>query len=186
MSIFSRPAPEPICSPLLLGAPPVLRWFALYTMPHREVRIRSLLDTGQIESFLPTFDVEKVWKNRRRVKTQRLLFPSYLFIRIGRHQRSIVLSCPGAVRILGSIHTPLPIPDPEIEFLKSQSCNRKLEPCLDMVIGKRVRIRSGAMKGLVGTLVENGGSFRFVLTVAAIHQHAAIEIEPDEVEFLPN
>lgn len=155
-------------------------------MPQSENSIRRLLDIRQIESFFPSYEVQKVWKNRQRVKTQRPLFPSYLFVRIGNHQRSIVLTSPGALRILGNTHTPLPIPDREIEFLQSQSSNRKIEPWLDMAIGKRVRIRSGAMEGLEGTLVEKRNTFRFVLTVAMINQHAAIEIDPQDLELVRN
>jgi len=155
-------------------------------MPQSENSVRRRLDTRQIESFLPTYETQKIWRNHQRVKTQRPLFPSYLFIRIGNHQRSIVLSSPGALRIIGNTHTALPISDREIEFLKSQSDKRNVEPWLDMVIGKRVRIRSGPMEGLEGTLVEKRNTFRFVLTVAMINHHAAIEIAPEELELALN
>lgn len=159
-----------------------LRWFALYTMPQSEQSVRRILDIRQIESFVPTYEVQKVWKNRQRVKTQRPLFPSYVFVRIGDGQRSTVLNAPGALRIVGNSRTPLPVPDREIEFLRSESVHGKLEPYLDLVIGKRVRIRSGPMEGLEGTLVEKRNSLRFVLTVAMINQHAAVEMQADELE----
>ena len=186
MSSLSHPASEQICTPPLHSTPsqPALRWFALYTMPQSENAIRRLLDSRKIESLFPTYEVQKFWKNRQRVRTLRPLFPSYLFVRIDNRQRSIVLSCPGVLRIIGNLRAPFSIPDREIEFLQSQSGNRKIEPWLDMAIGKRVRIHSGPMQGLEGTLVEKGNSFRFILTVAVINQHAAIGIEPEEVEIL--
>lgn len=188
MSSHLQSSADLTCTSPILIAPqqPAPRWFALYTMPQSENSIRRLLDIRQIESFFPTYEVQKIWKNRQRVKTLRPLFPSYLFVRIGNHQRGIVLSAPGALRIIGNTHTPLPIPDREIEFLQSQSANRKIEPYLDMVIGKRVRIRSGPMEGLEGTLVEKRNSFRFVLTVAMINQHAAIEVSPEDLELVRN
>jgi transcription antitermination factor NusG len=188
MSSLAQPVLNPVCGPPLLceRSQQPLGWFALYTMPQSENSIRRILDIRRIESFAPTYEVQKIWKNRQRVKTQRPLFPSYLFVRIGPHQRSVVLSSPGALRIIGNTHTPLPIPDREIEFLKTQSGSRKVEPWLDMVIGKRVRVRSGPMEGLEGTLVEKRNSFRFVLTVAMINQHAAIEIAPEELELVRN
>jgi hypothetical protein len=42
------------------------------------------------------------------------------------------------------------------------------------------------MEGLEGTLVEKRNTFRFVLTVAMINQHAAIEIAPEELELVRN
>lgn len=159
-----------------------LHWFAIYTMPQSEQSVRRMLDIRQIESFLPTYEVHRVWKNRQRVKTQRPLFPSYLFVRINKNQRGIVLSSPGALRIIGNGRTHLPIPDREIHFLQSESARKRIEPWLDLVIGKRVRIRRGPMEGLEGTLVEQRNSLRFVLTVAMINQHAAIEMDASELE----
>ena len=96
-------------------------WFALYTMPQNEQSVRRMLDIRQIESFLPTYEVQRVWKNRQRVKSQRPLFPSYLFVRINSHQRGTVLSAPGAVRFVGNGRSVLPIPDREIEILRKVS-----------------------------------------------------------------
>lgn len=163
-----------------------LSWFALYTMPQGEQSVRRILDIRQIESFVPTYEVQRVWKNRQRVTVQRPLFPSYVFVRIGQGQRSTVLNSPGALRIVGNSRTPLPIPDREVEFLRSETCRGRLEPYLDLVIGKRVRIRSGPMEGLEGTLVEKRNSLRFVLTVAMINQHAAVEMPADELEAVRN
>jgi transcription antitermination factor NusG len=169
-----------------LSSGQIFCWFALYTMPQSERSVRRMLDIRQIESFLPTYEVQKVWKNRQRVKTQRPLFPSYIFVHINNHQRSTVLSSPGALRIVGNSQTPLPIPDREIEFLRSEFNKRNIEPYLDLVIGKKVRIRSGPMEGLEGTLVEKRNSLRFVLTVAMINQHAAIELSANELELVRN
>ena len=180
----SAPTVPFIQLPSFLPPEQTLRWFALYTMPQSEHSVRRLLDIRQIESFLPTYEVQRVWKNRQRVKTQRPLFPSYIFVHIGNHQRSAALSSPGALRIIGNSHTPLPIPDREIEFLRSQSSKRNIEPYLDLVIGKKARIRSGPMEGLVGTLVEKRNSLRFVLTVAMINQHAAIEMSAADLEIV--
>jgi len=158
------------------------RWFALYTMPKSEQSVRRVLDIRQIESFCPTFEVQKVWRNRQRVKIQRPLFPSYLFIRIVPRQRSLVLSTPNALRIVGDRRGPSSIPDQEIEFLRSDLCRRRGEPYRDLVIGTRVRICSGPMEGLEGTLVQKRNSLRFVLTVAMINQHAAVEVRAEELE----
>jgi len=164
----------------------VHQWFALYTMPQSEQNIRRLLDLRGIESFVPTFEVQRVWRNRQRVKTMRPLFPSYVFVHITNRQRGTVLSSPGALRIIGNSHASLPIPDREIEFLRSETSKRKIEPYLDLIIGNRVRIRSGPMEGLEGVLVEKRNSLRFVLTVAMINQHAAIEMNADELEMIRN
>ena len=161
-----------------------LRWFALYTMPQSEQAVRRLLDIKQIECFLPTYETEKVWKNRQRVKLNRPLFPSYVFVHIHSLQRGSVLGAPGALRILGNGHGPLPIPDREIEFLRSRG--QRIEPYPEFALGEKVRIRSGPMLGLEGTLVQKRNSLRFVLTVAMINQNAAVQVQGDELEAIRN
>jgi hypothetical protein len=45
-----------------------------------------------------------------------------------------------------------------------------------------VRIRSGVMQGVQGTLVRKSGGMRFVLTLELINQHAAIQVDADDLE----
>jgi transcription antitermination factor NusG len=161
---------------------PFLSWFAVYTMPQSEKSVRRMLDIRQIESFLPTFESQRVWKNRQRVRIEYPLFPSYLFVHINAHQRGIVLSAPGALHIIGSGHVPLAIPDREIEFLRSDFCKKRVEPYSELVIGTSVRVKAGPMRGVSGTLVQKKNSLRFVLTIAMINQSAAVEVQADELE----
>ena len=53
---------------------------------------------------------------------------------------------------------------------------------LSHIVGQRVRIRTGAMEGIVGTLVSKSSSLRFVLTLSLINQHASVEIDADHLE----
>ncbi len=144
-----------------------------------------MLDVRLIESFLPTFETLRVWKNRQRVKVQTPLFPSYLFVRIHQHQRGMVLGAPGVLHIVGNSRGPLAIPDREIDFLRSDFCKKHIEPYHDLVVGSKVRIRSGPMEGLLGTLVQKKKSLRFILTIAMINQNAAVEVLADELEAVP-
>lgn len=145
-----------------------------------------MLDVRQVESFLPTYETLRLWKNRQRVRVQRPLFPSYLFVRILPCQRGLVLGAPGALHIIGNGHGPVSIPDQEIEFLRSDFCGKRVEPYLDLAVGAKVRIRSGPMQGLMGTLVQKKKNLRFVLTIAMINRNAAVEVQADELEAVLN
>jgi len=151
-------------------------------MPQSEQSVIRHLNARQIESFLPTYESVRVWKNRQRVITIRPLFPSYLFVRIGATDRGSVLGSPGALRIVGNGQGPLAVPDHEIEFLRSDFCRKRVEPYLDLVIGERVRIKAGPMQGVQGTLVQKKSGMRFVLTIALINQNAALEVRADDLE----
>jgi transcription antitermination factor NusG len=158
------------------------RWFAVFTVPRNEKSTARQLHLREIESFVPTYEVVRLWKNRQRVRVVQPLFPCYLFVRIGRPERSRVLASPGVLRIVGNSREPLPVPDATIEFLRSDFWANKLEPYREMIVGERVRIRSGAMEGLEGVLVRKNNNLRFVLSVDLINQHAAVEIDADRLE----
>jgi transcription antitermination factor NusG len=161
-------------------------WYAVYTLPKNEKSLLKHLDVRQIESFLPTWESTHTWKNRQRVKVVQPLFPSYLFVRIRETERSKVLQSPGAVRIIGNCQGPLSISDSEIEFLRSDFCRERVQPYRELVVGRRVCIKSGLMQGVQGTLVEKRNSMRFVLTIEMINQNASIEVGGDEIEPIPD
>jgi len=167
--VFERPEKDP-------------NWFAVYTMPQTEQSVIRHLNARQIESFLPTYERIHVWKNRQRMKVVRPLFPSYVFVRICAVDRGSVLGSPGALRIVGNGEGPLSIPEAEIEFLRSDFCGKRVEPYLDLVVGRQVRIKAGPMRGVQGTLVQKKSSLRFVLTIALINQNAALEVRAEDLE----
>lgn len=158
------------------------KWFAVFTIPQNEKSAVKHLNMREIESFLPTYRSVRLWKNRQKVQIDLPLFPTYIFVHINSYERTRVLQSPGVVQILGGCKGPLPLPDSEIEFLRSGVCRGKIEPYRELVVGDRVRIRSGAMQGVQGVLVRKNDSFRFVLTVALLNQHAAVEVAADELE----
>jgi len=135
-----------------------------------------------IESFLPTYETVRVWKNRQRKNVTLPLFPTYLFVRISRDERRKVLQCPGVLQLVGNHREPLPLADSEVEVLRSDYCRRRMMPYRDLVIGEKVRVRSGIMMGLQGTLIRRSGGHRFVLTIEMINQHAAIEVDAEDTE----
>jgi transcription antitermination factor NusG len=161
-------------------------WFAVFTVPQNEQSVVRQLELRQVESFLPTWESVRVWKNRQRVKIIHPLFPTYVFAKIQAGERSSILRAPGVLRIIGNRHGPIPIPASELEFLRSDFCRRRVEPYQDLVVGAKVRIKSGSMKGVQGILVRKKNSLRFVMTLELINQHAAIEVAPDELEAVPD
>ena len=161
-------------------------WYAVYTLPNNEKSLVKHLNIRQIESFLPTWESARTWKNRQRVKIVQPLFPSYLFVRIRDMERSKVLQSPGALRIIGNCQGPLSISEPEIEFLRSDFCRQRVEPYRELVVGKKVRIKSGPMQGIQGTLVQKRNSMRFVVSIEMINQNAAMEVAADEIETVLN
>ena len=160
----------------------VERWYAVLTTPKHEKSVDKHLKVREVESFLPTFETVRVWKNRQRINLVLPLFPTYLFVRISDGERRRVLQCPGVLRIVGTNREPLPIPDSTISFLRTGMSGSKVEPYHGLVVGQRVRVKRGLLEGLCGVLVRKRGNLRFVLTIDLIDQHAAVEVGADNLE----
>jgi len=158
------------------------RWFAVVTTPQHEKAAVRHLDFSGVETFLPTYESPRVWRNRQKVTLQLPLFPTYLFVRIDHRDRAKVLRAPGVRQLVGTSREPLPLPDHEIEFLRASIGEQRAEPYLGLVVGQRVRIKSGAMQGVEGHLVRKNSEWRFVLTVEVIHHHVAVEVDASTLE----
>jgi transcription antitermination factor NusG len=158
------------------------KWFAVFTLPQNEKSVVRQLALREVESFLPTYETVRIWKNRQRVRTVLPLFPTYLFVHIDCRQRTRVLESPGVIQIVGNSREHAAVPDSAIDLLRSGVQGRNMEPYRDLVVGKKVRIKSGSMEGVQGVLVRKGNGLRFVLALEMINQYAAIEVGAEDLE----
>ncbi|MDR3742404.1 MAG: transcription termination/antitermination NusG family protein [Terracidiphilus sp.] len=158
------------------------QWFALNTLPQNERSVARYLEMYQIETFLPTCESVRQRKNRQRVTVVEALFPTYVFARIEKTERGVVLRSPGVRGIVGNHQGPIALPANEIEFLRMGVADRAVEPFSEIAVGQRVRIRGGSLQGLEGTLIRKKSSLRFVLTLQLIGQSAAVEVSAEDLE----
>lgn len=170
---MNRAMPEPVSG---------RNWYAVFTVPQNEKSVVKHLDSREINCFLPTYETVRVWKNRQRMRLVLPLFPGYLFVHINCRERSKVLDSPRVLHIVGNGREYVPLADSEIEFLRSGLGGQPIEPYRELVVGERVRVKSGVMQGVCGTLVKKGSSLRFVLTLELINQHAAVEVDAEDLE----
>ena len=161
-------------------------WFAAYTQTHHEKRVAWHLAERQIESFLPLYAARHRWKNRCEMNLELPLFPNYVFVHIDPRARVRVLEVPGIQSLVGFGRSLAPLPQFEIEALRSGLGQRKIEPHPYLVIGERVRIKAGPMRGLEGVLVRKKNNFRVVLTLDVILQSVAVEVDADDLERVAN
>jgi transcription antitermination factor NusG len=159
-------------------------WHAVFTLPQNEKSVVRHLDIRDIESFLPTYETVRIWKNRQRVKTILPLFQTYIFVHIHERERARVLESPGVLQIVGNGKECAAVADADIQLLRNGLSGRRVEPFHDLVIGERVRVKSGMMQGIQGTLVRRSGIDRFVLTLQLINQHAAVQVDAADLELL--
>jgi transcription antitermination factor NusG len=89
-------------------------------------------------------------------------------------------------RLVGNSREALSLPNREIEFLRTSLLEQKAEPYAGLIVGQRVRIKSGAMRGVEGSLVRKSSEWRFILTVQLISHHVAVEVDASTLEPIIN
>lgn len=160
------------------------RWFAVYTTCRHEKRVAHHLEQREIDHFLPIYRTQHRWKDGSRVMVDLPLFPGYVFVRINASKRVGVLEVPGVVSMIGTGSRPAALPDFEVEALRAGLDPMKAEPHPLVTIGRRVRIKNGALAGVEGIVIRKKGGFRVVLTLSLLMQSIAIEVDGDDVELV--
>jgi transcription antitermination factor NusG len=159
------------------------KWFVAFTTPRHEKRVEQHLQQRDVEHYLPVYHSPRKWRNGSKVVLDLPLFPSYIFVRIKRTERVRVLEVPGVLAIVGGTAGEMaPLPDADIEALRTGLKLHHAEPHPLVTIGQRARIRSGALAGLEGIVVRKNNSLRFVLTMDLIMQSIAVEVDAEELE----
>lgn len=158
----------------------VPRWYAAYTFPRHEKSVGEYLKLKAIESYVPLYEKLSRWKDRT-ARVQLPLFPGYVFVHVPLNQRVRVLEVSGVVRLVGFNGCPTPLPDGEIESLKTYLSFRKAEPYPFLTIGKRVRVNAGPLAGLEGVIVRRKAKMRIVISIDSIRRSIALELEAADV-----
>ena len=162
-----------------------LFWYAVYVKSRHEFRVQELMTKAQIETFLPTVEMVRRWKDRKKLVTFPL-FPGYIFVHIPDSKASVltVLKIYGVVNVLGDkIGKHTPIPEVQIASLKFFVENKAdIEPYPYLKEGQKVRIKSGYLAGAEGILVKRKGHHMLVLSIDILQQGASVKIDASDVE----
>jgi transcription antitermination factor NusG len=157
-------------------------WFAVYTCAKHERRVEQQFAERHIESFLPMYESVRRWKDRR-MRLRLPVFPGYVFVRIALPDRLKVLQTPSVVRLVSFNGQPYPVPEQDIEFLRSGAANAlRIEPHPYLAVGSRVRVVRGPLEGAEGILVRRKNIYRVVLSLDFICKSAAVEVDFQDVE----
>jgi transcription antitermination factor NusG len=159
-----------------------LAWWALYTRHQHEKAVAEMLSAKGFEVFLPLYDSQRRWKDRKMMLSLPL-FPCYLFVRGGIDRRLEVLTTPGVHMILCKGDHAATIPEDEIQAIRrAVEGHFRIEPHPFLKCGERVRVKQGALTGVEGILVRKKNMYRLVLSVDLMARSVAVEIDASDVE----
>jgi transcription antitermination factor NusG len=98
-------------------------------------------------------------------------------------ERLQILRTPGVLSLVGAQGLGTPIPDQEIENIRTvlkEKISCGIHPFL--TIGKRVRVRGGALDGLEGILVERNGDRSVVISVQLLMRSMSVRVAGYDLE----
>lgn len=163
------------------GPATALAWYAVWTRSRHEQVVREQIGRKGFEVFLPTITRWSRWKDRKK-KIDWPLFPGYCFARFDARERLAILKCTGVVSIVSIEGEPVPVPDIEIEGIRTLvSSDLQYDPCPLIREGTVVEVTHGPLKGVVGRLTRKGAHARLVLSVDLIGQAVSVEVDAADV-----
>ncbi len=152
------------------------------TRSRHEKKVRAqLADRPGIDVFLPLLERRSRWKDRVQ-RVQLPLFPGYCFVRFRGPDRLRVLKAVGVVGLVGASGEPEPIPDSEIEAIRTLAGSRlTYEPFPFLAEGMAVEVLRGPLMGVRGRLLRKDRDLRIVLSVTLIRQSVSVVIDAADV-----
>jgi transcription antitermination factor NusG len=163
-------------SEILQTVPDHPRWYAVYTWARHEKKVALHFEERGITYFLPLYTSIHKW-NKKIAKVSVPLFPGYVFVQTLQHRRD-PLGVPGVVHFVGMAKSPTEIPAEEIESLRTViQRGYKIAPHPYLTPGNRVRITSGPMAGVIGTIKRTSAGCRIVISVDIIMHSVAVEVD---------
>jgi len=126
------------------------KWYALYTKPRHEFKALEQLNGINIETYLPTITIVRLWSDRKKKITEPL-FKSYIFIYANEVERNNAVTRDAVLKTIFFDGKPAVIPEREIEDLKRLlESPEKIEVFNGIVRGAIVKIESGPFEGIEG------------------------------------
>ena len=178
---------EPDIHPAALLDPLTVRdlasgqWWAMYTLARREKELMRRLRALDIAFYSPLVPKRTRSPNGRVRESFVPLFASYVFVFGNEQQRHLALtsncisrclSVPDGGRLIHDLRQIRRL----IELDAPLTIEARIEP------GRRVRVRSGSMTGLEGTVVKRRGKDWLVVAIEFLQQGASVLLEDFQVE----
>lgn len=157
-------------------------WYALYVKPRYEMRIEQVLCAKGYDVFVPRQrQVGSVVRDR--VSREKPLFSRYVFCRFNQMLRFPLTTTEGVLRVVGTGHTPAPIPDEEISAISAvEHSGVPYYAYQHIQRGSRVRVIVGALTGITGIVLSYSRKSRLYIVVEAVNHSISVEIEESWIQ----
>ena len=93
-------------------------WYILYTRAKTELKVAALLKRNKIDSFIPVYYQEMQSFRRVINRSERPVFPSYVFVQTDAQSIHSLLKIPNVISLVYQLTSPAIISSDEIEYIK--------------------------------------------------------------------
>lgn len=163
--------------------PNAARWVAFYTLSRREKDLMRKLEASGLPFYAPLVKRRLRSPGGRTRSSFVPLFPGYVFSRVDDEQRRAALATNTIARWIPIVDERMLVED--LRAIKRLvDTEQPLTPESRIEPGQRVRVRSGPLLGLEGTVIKRRGEERLQVAVRFLNQGASIELEDVDLERL--
>lgn len=161
-------------------------WYAIYTRANGEKKLFENLQEKNIECYLPTRKVMKVWSDRKKW-VEEPLFKCYIFVKVSYREFFNVLNTPGAVCYVSFGGRAQSIPEYQITNIRNFlfQCDHEVTLTYERIQkGVSVEVLHGSLKGIKGEVTNIYGQSRLVIRIDSLNCSLYANISRDEVKLL--
>ncbi len=152
-------------------------WYALHVRSKCERLVSTALAGKGYHEYLPLYRSRRKWSDRS-TDLDLPLFPGYLFCRLDVQKRLPILTTPGVISIVGRGKIPVAVSDVEIDAIQTViGSGLDVRPWPNLVVGSKVLIEAGPLKGLEGVTLDIDKKYRLIISVALLQRSVAVEID---------
>jgi transcription antitermination factor NusG len=158
-------------------------WWCLHTKPRQEKALARTLKAHDIAYYLPQVVKVDRTPQGRKIRSIVPLFTGYLFLLGDQHARIEALRTNRLANVLEIVEQDRLIDDlRQIHQMLASGLTVLPEPIIP--VGTRVRVKTGPLTGIVGTVIRRGKHDHFVAVVQFLGRGATVELEDWQVERL--
>ena len=157
-------------------------WWLVHTKPRGEKSFARRMASSRLPFFLPCRMTRK--KVRGRVQTSWLpIFSGYAFVRVDDEERPQVFFGDHVAKLVAVV-------DQERLWRDLRQVRKFLDLGVPVAVedrlipGQRVRLRSGPLAGMCGTVVREAGTTKFVVEVDLIHKGISVTVDKETLGLL--
>jgi transcription antitermination factor NusG len=160
---------------------PDRQWWCLHTKPRRDKMVARVLRKRQLVYYLPQVEQVSRTPGGRKIRSILPLFGGYVFLYGDVYDRAEVMhNCHVANVLEVADQATLRLELCQVHQMLSSGLPVTPEPA--HVVGTRVQIVAGPLKGIIGTVVRRGKRDAFIAHVQFLCRGAMVELQDWQVE----